>query len=213
MRLPSIFLISLSVFFFSLQPADAHRSGCHRWHSCPSDRSTYTCGDTGHCSQCPDNQFCEARKPRRATKPSSRTKPQKQFVGRVVGVIDGDTIRVTHDLKLVKVRLYGVDCPEIKQAGGKEARALVRRLAYGKVLHIESKGKDRYKRVIGRVHLLSGNTLSRELVKAGMCWWYRKYAPDDETLSDMEDEAKAARRGLWAEADPIPPWEWRRDRR
>jgi micrococcal nuclease len=80
-------------------------------------------------------------------------------------------------------------------------------------LHIESKGKDRYKRVIGRVHLLSGNTLSRELVKAGMCWWYRKYAPDDETLSDMEDEAKAARRGLWAEADPIPPWEWRRDRR
>jgi len=136
-----------------------------------------------------------------------------QFAGRIVGVIDGDTVRVTRDLKSVKVRLYGIDCPELKQAGGKEARALVRRLTYGRVLLIESKGKDRYKRIIGRVFLLSGDTLSRELVKAGKCWWYRKYAPDDETLSDLEDEAKAARRGLWADPDPVPPWEWRKQRR
>jgi len=44
--------------------ADAHRSGCHRWHSCPSDRGTYVCGDLGHCSQCPDNDYCELGKPR-----------------------------------------------------------------------------------------------------------------------------------------------------
>jgi micrococcal nuclease len=135
------------------------------------------------------------------------------FAGRVVGVIDGDTIRVAHDLKSVMVRLYGVDCPEIKQAGGKAARALVRRLAFGRVLLIESKGKDRYKRIIGRVYLLSGNTLSRELVKAGKCWWYRKYAPDDQYLEELEAEAKADKRGVWADTDPIPPWEWRRDRR
>ena len=61
-------------------------------------------------------------------------------------VIDGDTIRVTHDLKSVKVRLYGIDCPEIKQAGGKEARALIRRLAFGRVLLVESKGKEKYKK-------------------------------------------------------------------
>ncbi|MDP6279932.1 MAG: thermonuclease family protein, partial [Nitrospinota bacterium] len=58
------------------------------------------------------------------------------------------------------MRLYGVDCPELKQAGGREARALVRRLAFGRVLLIESKGRDRYKRVIGRVFLLSRKTLS-----------------------------------------------------
>jgi micrococcal nuclease len=141
------------------------------------------------------------------------TSAAKTFVGRVVGVIDGDTIRVTHDLKSVKVRLYGIDCPEIKQAGGKAARALVRRLAFGRVLLIESKGKDRYKRVVGRVYLLSGNTLSRELVKAGRCWWYRKYAPDDQYLEELETEARADKRGVWADIDPVPPWEWRRDRR
>jgi micrococcal nuclease len=135
------------------------------------------------------------------------------IAGRVVGVIDGDTIRVTHDLRSVKVRLYGIDCPELKQTGGKEARALVRRLAFGRVLHIESKGEDRYKRIIGRVHLLSGNTLSRELVKAGLCWWYKRYAPDDETLAELEAEARAEKRGLWVDHSPTPPWEWRQQRR
>ena len=44
--------------------ASAHRSGCHAWHSCPSDRGTYECGDTGHCNQCPDNKYCKGQKPR-----------------------------------------------------------------------------------------------------------------------------------------------------
>lgn len=47
----------------------AHQSGCHRWHSCPSDRGTYTCGDLGRCSQCPDNQFCLAGRPRHRKRP------------------------------------------------------------------------------------------------------------------------------------------------
>jgi hypothetical protein len=49
--------------------ATAHRSGCHRWHSCPSDHDTYTCGDLGYCSQCPDNEYCQAGKPKATTKP------------------------------------------------------------------------------------------------------------------------------------------------
>jgi hypothetical protein len=44
--------------------ADAHRSGCHRWHSCPSDRGTYSCGDLGYCAQCPDNEYCRGGQPR-----------------------------------------------------------------------------------------------------------------------------------------------------
>ena len=54
-----------------------HRSGCHRWHSCPSDRGTYTCGDKGYCSACPDNQYCENRKPRVQTDPSPRENVEK----------------------------------------------------------------------------------------------------------------------------------------
>src|SRR5262245_20239 len=86
----------------------AHRSGCHRWHSCPSDRSTYVCGDLGYCSQCPDNQFCVAGQPRTDTstvvpalpqpsRPLSQTPPRAEeatevFVGEVVGITDGDTL-------------------------------------------------------------------------------------------------------------------------
>jgi micrococcal nuclease len=131
------------------------------------------------------------------------------IIGRVVGVHDGDTLRINHEGESLRVRLYGIDCPELAQTGGKEARDLARRLAFGRVLLIESKGKDRYKRVIGRVFLLSGKTLSRELVKDGKCRWYKRYAPDDRFLKELEEEAKADKRGVWATSNPTPPWEWR----
>lgn len=63
--------VFLSLISFT---ADAHRSGCHRWHSCPSDHGTYVCGDTGHCSQCPDNKFCKDGKPRSQKEPGSKQK-------------------------------------------------------------------------------------------------------------------------------------------
>ncbi len=61
----------LALFLVSSSASDAHQSGCHRWHSCPSDRGTYVCGDTGHCSQCRDNEYCKLGKPRhqRSVKP------------------------------------------------------------------------------------------------------------------------------------------------
>ncbi len=68
------FLIVL--FLLSLFPTttEAHRSGCHRWHSCPSDSGSYICGDTGHCSACPDNQYCENMQPI-----SRQVEPSKTF--------------------------------------------------------------------------------------------------------------------------------------
>jgi len=58
--------------------ADAHRSGCHRWHSCQSDRGTYVCGDLGYCSQCPDNRYCVTGKPRaEAKRPKDREGPER----------------------------------------------------------------------------------------------------------------------------------------
>lgn len=51
----------IALLFLGLTaPADAHRSGCHRWHSCPSDTGSYACGDLGYCSQCSDNYYCRA---------------------------------------------------------------------------------------------------------------------------------------------------------
>lgn len=59
-------VLALALFTLALpDDAFAHQSGCHRWHSCPSDRGTYTCGDKGYCSQCSDNNYCKAGKYKR----------------------------------------------------------------------------------------------------------------------------------------------------
>ena len=54
--------------------------------------------------------------------------------------------------------------------------------------------------------------LNQELVKQGWCWWYRKYAPADTVLEQLEAEAREAKKGLWADLQPVPPWEWRKRR-
>ncbi len=135
------------------------------------------------------------------------------FTGRVVGVADGDTITVLHNGKGERIRLHGIDCPEKRQPFGKRAKQFTSRLTYGKEVTVEDLGQDRYGRTIGEVILPDGRVLNRKLVKAGLAWWYRRYAPDDQTLKQLEQEARAAKRGLWADADPVPPWEWRTTRK
>jgi micrococcal nuclease len=82
-------------------------------------------------------------------------------------------------------------------------------LAFGKIVIVRVTGEDRYRRFIGDVVLPDGRVLNHELVKAGLAWWYRKYAPRDAVLERLETEAHAARVGLWSERDPVPRWEWR----
>lgn len=132
------------------------------------------------------------------------------LAGKVVGVTDGDTITVLVDRQPVKVRLDGIDCPEKLQAFGTKAKQLTSDLAFGKQVTIKVVGKDRYKRVIGIVGLPDGKNLNQEIVAAGLAWWYRKYAPKNRALEDLEKAARIARRGLWAEPNPVPPWAWRK---
>ncbi len=131
------------------------------------------------------------------------------FTGRVVGVSDGDTITVLTKGKPIRIRLHGIDCPEKRQAFGKRAKQFTSRLTYGKEVTVKDLGQDRYGRTIGDVILPDGRVLNQELVKAGFAWWYRRYAPDDDMLKQLEREARAVKRGLWADAEPVPPWEWR----
>ena len=82
-RVALLAALTLLALFGSLTPVAAHRSGCHRWHSCPSDSGSYTCGDLGYCSQCPDNQYCLAGQPRNQIQvppgPSTTTSQQLQI--------------------------------------------------------------------------------------------------------------------------------------
>ena len=128
----------------------------------------------------------------------------------MVAIADGDTITVLHAGKQEKVRLYGIDCPEKKQAFGTRARQFTGELAFQKKVTVRVKDTDRYGRLVGEVVLPDGRVLNRELVRAGLAWWYRQYAARATELERLQDEAQAAGRGLWADPKCIPPWEFRK---
>ena len=130
--------------------------------------------------------------------------------GRCRRVHDGDTVTVDHGGQALAVRLDGIDCPELKQAYGGEARSAARDLVLGKVVTVRPKELDRYGRVVARVGLPDGRDLSLVMVQTGLAWWYREHAIRDRALQAAEEQARAARLGLWAEREPQPPWDYRR---
>ena len=81
-----------------------------------------------------------------------------------------------------------------------------------KVVQVDDLGKDRYGRTLGIVRLDKRN-VNLELVQEGWAWWYRKYSPKNEALATAEAAARNAKRDLWADAKPIPPWDWRHSER
>jgi endonuclease YncB( thermonuclease family) len=131
------------------------------------------------------------------------------YSARVVGISDGDTITVLKDRTQVRIRLHGIDAPETGQDHGSRAKQFASELAFGKQVTIRVRTTDRYGRTVADVILPDGRWLNREMVRAGMAWWYRRYAPADTELARLESEAKAARRGLWSQPNPVPPWSWR----
>lgn len=135
-----------------------------------------------------------------------------EFVGQVVGVIDGDTIDVLHDGHAERIRFHGIDCPEKKQAYGHKAKEAASELVFGKEVTLQSHGKDKYGRTIAEVLLPDGTNVNRELVKEGWCWWYRKYAPADTVLEGLEKEAREGGKGLWVDPHPESPWVHRKER-
>lgn len=137
--------------------------------------------------------------------------------GRIVGISDGDTLtlldarRVQH-----KIRPIGIDAPEKRQAFGKRAKSALSALAYGRHAEADCRKFDRDKRRLCVVYV-DGRDIGLEQVKAGMAWWFRRYAKE-QTLQERIDyektelRAKRHRDGLWSDPNPIPPWEWRHRR-
>ena len=125
----------------------------------------------------------------------------------VVRVLDGDTIEVLHNTYPERVRLSG---PEKGQAYGQKAKQAASALAFGKEVTLQTHGTDKYGRTLADMILQDGTNVNHELVKDGWCGWYRKYAPMDTELEPLEKSARAAKKGLWADPAPVPPWEWRK---
>ncbi|ALA58357.1 thermonuclease family protein [Nitrospira moscoviensis] len=145
--------------------------------------------------------------------PLSPTAAAEEFTARVISVIDGDDLIVRHNGLNEDVRLYGIDCPEEGQAYGRRAKEFTTKLAYHKTVTVQAHGSDAFGRTIADVILPDGRLLNHQLVKAGLAWWFRRYAPDNEELATLENEARASKKELWRDADPIPPWVFRKLRR
>ena len=134
-----------------------------------------------------------------------------QFIGEVSRVVDGDTLDVLRSNVPLRIRLYGIDCPELYQPFGQTAKLLTVEMALHKHVTVRIRGLDKYGRSLGDVAFPDGRVLNQELVKAGLAWWYRKYTNDSQLMA-LEDEARSKQLGLWSDISPIAPWEFRASR-
>jgi micrococcal nuclease len=135
--------------------------------------------------------------------------------GIVTKVLDGDSLQVRREGRMVEVRLYGIDTPEYRQAYSTKARQFSRKLFSSRTVAVEEKDVDRYGRIVALV-TCQGLLVNRELVRAGLAWHYPKYCRSQPLCSELavlEQGARTARIGLWADPEPVAPWEWKRRQR
>jgi endonuclease YncB( thermonuclease family) len=129
--------------------------------------------------------------------------------GLVVSVHDGDTLTVLVEKQQIKVRLAEIDAPELRQPFGNRSKQSLAELCFQVTAKVEQIARDRYGRSVGKVEC-TGVDAGAHQVATGMAWVYDRYSKPSSPLYRLQDGAKAARRGLWAESEPVPPWEWRR---
>jgi endonuclease YncB( thermonuclease family) len=149
---------------------------------------------------------------------------QNQTVrARVLNVHDGDSITVmTADGRKLKVRLIGIDTPEIGQPYASESRDALRRMvaAAGNRVELVYQKTDRYKRTLALV-IANDRYLNHDLIRGGWAWYYRQYRKDLEavkpgapvTFAEAERYARSHRLGLWRDPAPKAPWDWRKEKR
>jgi len=124
----------------------------------------------------------------------------------VYSVHDGDTVSVDCAGTRKKVRIAGIDAPELKQQFGRESRQALADMVFQKKVSVKRTKSDRYGRDLASLKL-GDRDVASALVQGGYAWVYDKYPI--KSLYPLQREAKDAQRGLWATARPVAPWEWR----
>lgn len=132
----------------------------------------------------------------------------KPWSGKVVAVSDGDTVSVMREGRAERIRLAEIDCPERYQPFGSKSKRFTSHLCFGKVVLVKPETIDKYGRIVAHIFLPDGHNLSEDLISSGLAWHYKEYS-SSEKLADLENEARAAKLGIWSEKNPIPPWQWR----
>lgn len=151
--------------------------------------------------------------------PAYAFKPYPAVSGKVMKVKDGDTVVVAPEDggQLYTCRLYGIDAPETDhgrkpgQSYGEESSRELKRLILGQTVEVVLTGQKTYKREVCLIR--RGDTdVNLEMVKRGYAWAYTHYLrrPYASAYIDAENEARAKKLGLWQDANPTPPWEFRK---
>lgn len=151
-------------------------------------------------------------------KPLAESGTQQTLTGRVVSVADGDTVTVLDSENAQhRIRLSGIDAPESHQAFGTRSKQRLSEIVFGKDVTVLYAKTDQYGRLVGKI-IIDGQDANLAQVKAGMAWHYKEYqreqTPEDRELyARAEEEARAQHRGLWQDANPIEPSQFRREQR
>lgn len=125
----------------------------------------------------------------------------------VTGVADGDTLYANVDGHSIRIRLAQIDAPEKAQAFGRRSEQSLRELVGKRQVELTWKSLDRYGRPIAQVSV-DGLDVNAEQVRRGFAWVFRRYS-NDAALIALEEQARSASLGLWADPSPISPWDWR----
>jgi micrococcal nuclease len=138
---------------------------------------------------------------------------ETEFSAKVVAVLDGDTVLVVHKAAgqraggLMKIRLAEIDAPEKEQDYGAASRSTLKEMVWHRQVRVFTRAVDKYGRTVAQLEVY-GTRVNEEMLRRGMAWEYSHYHSDRRYIA-IEREARRAGRGLWAQRDPIPPWQWR----
>lgn len=154
--------------------------------------------------------FCQPLTGQQANLPTSKA----VFVAKVVRIMDGDTMEVLYKNTPIKIRLAHIDSPEKRksQPFGNDAKKTLSDLCFGRQVTVYAQKYDRYRRLIAVVVNNQRQTVNQEMIRRGMAWHFKKYSKDP-LYAQLEIDARNHKIGLWREANPIAPWEWRKPKK
>lgn len=136
------------------------------------------------------------------------------LTGTVTSVHDGDSLTMQMGAEQIKIRLAGIDAPELKQPFGPESRDALRQSVLNQSVTVDTNKQDRYGRAVSKV-LLNGEDVNLKQVSAGLAWVYTDYikelsVQDRQQYSAAEAAANDAHIGLWQDEQPVAPWIYRK---
>jgi micrococcal nuclease len=134
-----------------------------------------------------------------------------EFQAVVTAVQDGDEFEVVAEDKKYTIRLQSIDCPEDGQAFSAKAKLFVDAMCRNKTVTIRKSTIDPRGRIVAEVILADGRSVSKELLKAGYAWHFKRYSQDKE-LDALEQEARKQKKGLWIEENPVAPWDYKKSK-